>query len=422
MANLLQSTQTTATTAPSFYTDYLSNLASQGQAAQQAAQYVGAQPLQQQAFTQAGQSAGAFQPLVQQGANIIESAAGTNPLSIAQPYLTSSAVSGGLSQANPYLAAAALGSPAELAQQYMNPYIQSAVQQMSDIAQRNIQQNLAPAATAAAVGSGQFGSQRGAQVLGQVERQAEQDLNSQIAQMLASGYGQALQAGTSQQQLLGQLGQTAGTLGQQQASLLGQLGSTAGTLGTQQMQQQIAAGQALGGLGQVGQQLSLADINALSTLGGQQQQIAQNQQLFPLTTLSQLANIMQGAQVPTTVSTQLQMSPFSALGAAGSGLLGLIQPQTGLIQTGTDASGKPIYGVGQIPGSAPYQQIGNLISGLFSGNQNNVNPNNASGLGIPQGAVANSDQTFTYTDPLTGNQVIYNASGNILSGGSFAEQ
>ena len=41
-----------------------------------------------------------------------------------------------------------------------------------------------------------------------------QDLNANIANMLATGYGQALQAGTSQNQLLGQLGATAG----QQAS------------------------------------------------------------------------------------------------------------------------------------------------------------------------------------------------------------
>ena len=50
MANLLQSSQTKSTCAPSYYTDYLKNIATAGQEAQQQAQYVGAQPLQQQAF------------------------------------------------------------------------------------------------------------------------------------------------------------------------------------------------------------------------------------------------------------------------------------------------------------------------------------------------------------------------------------
>ena len=325
MANLLQSSQTQATSAPQYFTDYLSNLASSGTNAATNAQYVGAQPLQEQAFNMVGQNAGQFQAPITSAEDIATNAANTNVMGAAQPYLAGASRSGGLNAAVPYLNQATQ-SPAELAQQYMNPFINSAVQNMSDIAQRNIQQNLAPQATAAAVGSGQFGSQRGAQVQGQVVANAEQDLNSQIANLLSSGYGQALTAAGQQNNLLGQLGSTAGNLGQQQANLLGQLGSTAATAASNQGQLENTAAQNLGALGTAGQNMSLADINALSTLGGQQQTIAQNKQLFPLQNLSTLSGLLKGYSMPTTTTTTANSSPLSTLAGLGTGTLAMFTP------------------------------------------------------------------------------------------------
>ena len=327
MANLLQSSQTKSTCAPQYYTDYLSNLATAGRQAQQNAQYVGAQPLQEQAFNTAAQNAGQYQPYFSAGANLAGQAAGQDIQGAAQPFLCAAAGSGGLAAANPYLNTAAMVNPAMLAQCYMNPYINTAVQQMSDIGQRNIQRNLSPQATAAAVGSGQFGSQRGAQVLGQVQNDAQRDLDSQISQMLSSGYGQALQAAGQKNALLGQLGQTAGSLQQQQAGVLGQLGSTAGSLAGQKAQTLNQAGQTLGQLGTAGQNANLACINALATLGGQQQTIGQNQQLFPMSTLSQLSQLLQGYSVPTSNKTTLCMSPLSGVATVGSTIGGILQPR-----------------------------------------------------------------------------------------------
>ena len=438
MANLLESSQTASTAAPSFYTDYLSGLATKGTTAATGAQYVGAQPLQEQAYNMVGQNAGTFQAPVTQGEQLAAQAGATNvtgaaqpylaagtqnsPLSAmqpyannatattatqlgsplinqgastsglaaAQPYLAGASASGGLNAAVPYLNQATQ-SPAELAQQYMNPYINTAVQSMSDIAQRNIRNNLTPQATAAAVGSGQYGSQRGAQVQGQIQAQAEQDLNSQIQQLLASGYGQALGAAGQQNALLGQLGSTAGTLGQQQANLLGNLGQTAGTLtntqaqnlitggtnlgqlqqgantissnlaGTaanaqqaqntanltaaqtaasaaaQQGQLQNTAAQNLGNLAQTGQGMNLADVNALATMGGQQQTIAQNEQLFPLSNLSTLSGLMRGYNIPTTTKTTAEMSPLSAAAGIGTGIGALFQG------SGTSGTGPSMF-------------------------------------------------------------------------------
>lgn len=312
MADITQSTQTQSTTAPTYYTDYLSNLASQGQTAANNAQFVGAQPLQQQAFDTAGTAVNAYRPTLDAAGNTLNQAATT-----ASP----------LSAASPYLSTAATNNPGEMAASYMSPYARTAAQGLSDISQRNIMNNLAPGATAATVGAGQFGSQRGAQVLGQTQAQANADLNAKIAEMMNTGYGQALQAAGQQQTLLGQLGSTAG-----------QLQST----GQQNLTQ---AGLAQSQLAGQNQALNLSGLSALSTLGGQQQTIGQNQQNFPLTKLANLAALMQGQQVPSTVTTQMNMSPLSTLFALGTGAGGLFAG------TGTNGTGPSMFQ--QITGKTP---------------------------------------------------------------------
>ena len=290
MANLLQSSQNKTTCVPSFYTNYLTNLATKGQQAACGASYVGAQPLQTEAFKTAGENAGAAQPAFQTGMGYLGCAANQN-------------ISGA---ATPYLSEAQQTNTGQLAQCYMSPYINNAIQGMSDVAMRNIQQNISPMATAAAVGSGQFGSQRGAQVLGQVQSNAMQDLNSQIANLLNTGYGNAMNAATQRQ------------------ALLNQLGSTAATAGAECARAKQAAGV---GMGQLGTSLTNANIaceNALATLGGQEQTIAQNAQCYDLAKYAKLAGIMQGAQIPTSVKTTMCMSPFSGLGALGAGVLGVL--------------------------------------------------------------------------------------------------
>ena len=295
MANLLQSSQTQATTAPDYYSNYLSNLATQGQQAATGAQYVGAQPLQEQAFQNVSGAASAFKPTLEAAGSTLGSAAGSaSPLSAAAPYLQS-----------------ASGDIGESATGLMSPYTQNVVNALGEAGQRNIMQNLAPQATAGAVGSGQFGSKRGAEVLGQTIANANKDIQNQQYQALNTGYNTALQTALGQKQLEGTLGSTAGQLQ---------------SAGQQNLTQ---AGQAQGQLASTNQALNLADINALSTLGGQQQTIAQNQQLFPLTNLSTLSGILRGYNVPTSTSTTMNMSPLSALAGAGAGTVGMFTPGAG---------------------------------------------------------------------------------------------
>lgn len=406
MANLLQSTQVKSTCAPGFYTDYLSNLASRGQAAQQAAQFVGAQPLQQKAFEAACASQGQFQPALATGQQYVGQAAGQNITGAATPYLQAATTASPLCAARPMICQSANLNIACLAGQYMSPYLQKAMQSVSDIGQRNIIQNLSPQATAAAVGSGQFGSQRGAQVLGQVQQQAQQDLNRQLSEMANTGFGQALQAAQAKQAALGQAaGQiSAAQQAQNQANL--QAAQTAGGLTAQQADALQKAGLGMGTLGQTAQSMNLACINALSTLGGQQQTIAQNQQNYPLTTLASLASLLQGYSIPTATKTQLQMSPFSALGAVGSAGLGLMTPKY-------DTSGKPIEG------SRVIDQIGNILKGLPAFGGGSGASGGCAGSSMPIGCQTPGSGIFTGCSSSSMPIGCQTSGGGIYTGGGF---
>lgn len=288
MANMLQSSQNKETIAPGYYTSALSTIANCGKQAIENSKFIGATGLQQQAFGNAAANAGAAKPTLNESGNVIGQAADVNIANAA----------------NPYLSEAMGGNPAQLAQCYMSPYLQNAVQGMSNIGMRNIQQNLTPQATAAAVGSGQFGSQRGAQVLGQVQANAMNDLNSQIANMENTGYGSALQAATARQNLLNQMGQTATTAASQCASA------------------KNVAGQNLTNLGKTITDTNIACTEELAKLGAECQTIKQNEQCYALTKMCKYASMLGKNQVPTSTKTTMCMSPLSAAGAIGSGVLG----------------------------------------------------------------------------------------------------
>jgi len=235
MANLLDSSATTTTTstAPGFYTNYLSGLASNATNAANNAQFAGATDLQNNAFNNVTNAGGAFQPTLSAAGNTLNAATTANsPLSAANPYLD---------QATSDVGATASG--------LMNPYMTNVVNAIGDAGQRNIQQNLAPGATAGAVGSGQFGSKRGAEVLGQTMSNADRDILNAQASALGTGYNTALQTALGEKQVANTAGQTA---------------SNAASAGQQNLTQ---AGSALGSLASTNQNLNLNDINAQATLG-----------------------------------------------------------------------------------------------------------------------------------------------------------
>ena len=278
----ITTTQSQQTTAPSWYTDYLGNMAGQSTAAAANAQFVGATPLQQQAYQQAAQNVGSYQPTLTAATNMVTGAGTTT-------------------------------APDVIAN-YMSPYTQQVVNQIGALGQRGIQQNLAPGATAGAVGSGQFGSKRGAEVLGQTLRDANQNILGQQGQALNTGYQNAMTAAQND------------------------------------LNRQLGAGQQLGALAQQTQTQNLADINALSTLGSQQQQIEQARELFPLQTLGMSAQNLRGYSIPTSVSSSYT-GPIPGAYAASP-----LQQIAGLGAILGGISGTPF-------GTA----LGNTIGGFFSG-------------------------------------------------------
>lgn len=434
----ITTTQQQITAAPSWYTDYLSGIAQQGNQATQGAQFVGATPLQQQAFNLTGQQVGSFAPTLEQATNLaaqagaptalatgspylqaatgatslaaaqpyIAGGAGTSgiqaaqpylqaatrdtSLAAAQPYLQAGALTSGLQTASPYLQAATQLAPSNISA-YMNPYTQSVVNEIGRLGQEQITRNLSPQATAAAVGSGQFGSRRGAEILGETINRAMENIRGQQLGALQSGYQGALSAsqtdlarqlaaaqtagqltnqqaanllqaaqlsgGFSQADLARQLatGQTAGQLTNQQAANLlqaGQLtggfsqadlarqlaaGQTAGQLAASDVGQTLQAGQLLGNLAQTGQGMNLADINALSTIGAQQQQIGLAEQLFPLQVAAQQAGLLRGYTIPTSVASTYtgpipgayNASPLQQIAGISALLGGLTTPPAG---------------------------------------------------------------------------------------------
>jgi hypothetical protein len=355
MANIFQSSQNKTTTAPSYYTDYLSNLANAGQSAAKQAQFAGAQPLQTKAFQEVGENFGAALPAVATGQGLVGQAAGQDVTGAAAPYLQAGTNASPLCAANPYLQRSVGTSPAELAAEYMNPYLDTAVKSMSDIAQRNIRNNLSPQATAAAVGSGQFGSQRGAQVLGQVQSDAQQSLNAEIAKMMSTGFGQALCAAGKQNALGVQAGSTAANAQQAQNQANLTAAQTAAKAAANQGNLLNQAGTNMGTLAQTGANMNLACINALATLGGQQQTIEQNRQNFPLSTLSSLSGLLQGYSIPVGTKTTVCASPLSTLAGGVTGAVGLYDKSPGfkkLVDYGVGKlgdvfGGSPVYSGGQ---------------------------------------------------------------------------
>ena len=333
----ITTTQQQATATPQFYLDYLNQIAKQGGASAQSAQYEGAQPLQQQAFSQVGQNVGNYQPVLNNAVNLANSVGNSN-------------------------LADAIGN----------------------YGHANIAQNLAPQATAGIVGSGQFGSSRGAGALGQVLANADLGITQQQQQALQ-----------------------------------------------QDMANRLAASQQLGTLANSTQNLGLGDVNALSTLGAQQQTIAQNQQLFPMQQLTSEANLLKGATIPTATSSSYtgpipgayNTSPLAQIAGVGSVLAGTGLGQTlfGSPATGGQPATSGLLGVGAT-GAANWlgKTFNNIVSGyggasnIKTDSQGNAIPGTydlSAGGGT---IIINPDGSKTITDP-TGTPQYFDNQGNPVS-------
>ena len=325
----ITTTQAQQTTAPSWYTDYLSSLAKgvgTATAGTGAATYAGTQDLQQKAFDATKSLQGATTPYL---ANAVQATG-----DIYKSDITAASVPGGQSHIN----------------QFMNPYTTGVVDALGTLGKRNIEQYLAPQATSGAVGSGQFGSKRGAEALGGAINTGLQNLNAVQSQALQSGYSEALRAAQAEQ--------------------------TA----------KLGAAQQYGNLAVAGQGVQLADINALATMGGQQQTIAQNKQLFPLQTANLGAQALRGYSIPTDVASTYT-GPIPGAYAASP-----LQQIAGLGSIIAGASNTPL---GSAIGTGFNKFIGGLSGGPYTGP--GASTNDAGAISSP-GSDPNSQQYNDYWD------------------------
>lgn len=261
----ITTTQSQATAAPSWYMDYLNNLAGTSTAAGNNAQFVGAQPLQTQAFGQVASNVGNYQPNLQ--------------------------------SANQLTMNAATAKAPQVAESYMNPYISNVVESIGALGQQNIMNNVAPQTTAGIVGAGQFGSQRGANALANNLTQAGVGITAQQAQALKEGYQQSIT--NAQLDLQRQMGG----------------GAQMGALGGQTQQYGLADVNALSTMG--GQQQQIGQNEQLFPLQLAAQQAAI---MKGYTVPTSVTNTYTGP-----IPGAYQVSPLSQLASLGSGITGLFQ-------------------------------------------------------------------------------------------------
>lgn len=341
MTDLTQSSETTSTTTPTFYTNYITDLAAKGTAAGAAVDpnAWNATGLQNKAFANVASNVGNYKPGLASAGTSFQKAGATDISGAANPYLTAGTSTSGLSVAQPNLSAGT-SSAADLVGGYMNPYTQNVVDQIRLANQQNIQQNLSPGITAGAVGGGQFGSQRGANALALGISNANIGALGQQTAALQSGYTEALRA--AQQQRANQLtaAQTAGTLQNQANTNRVTAGQVAGNLAAQQGQLYRDVGTGQAALAKQLQEQGLEDVRALGTMGGQQQTIAQNKAMMPLDVLGKQSSLMTGAQLPTTTTRTMTGSPLSMIASLGAITAGTFSKPV----VGKNADGSPIYG------------------------------------------------------------------------------
>lgn len=231
------STTEKATAAPEFYTNYLQDIANLGQSAVAQGGIAGFSPLQQQAFQMAPQMAFAG--------------------------------SGSLGASSQLAGQAGATTVPNVIADYMNPYTSSVVGEMGRLAQRNIQENVLPNIAAGAVGTGQFGSRRQAQITGNVLRDLQADLIGKQLGALQTGYTEA------------------------------------GKFAQNDLQRALDAARAFESIGQQQQALGTTGLKTLAEYGGQQQALGQRMLDYPMAQAKAFSELMRGYTIPTADVTQV---------------------------------------------------------------------------------------------------------------------
>jgi hypothetical protein len=289
---------------PAWYQQYTKNLADQGsQLAQNnlqqplpQASVAGFNPTQTQAFQQTADMQGTWQPGMSAAQGL------TNQIAPAATSLVNSAQDA--------VAGPAQTWDAGTAAKYMSPYTSAVTDNIARLGARNWNETIMPGVNASMIGSGQFGSTRNADVLGQAAVQASNDITGQQSSALQAGYGQAqnaFAADANRTQQQGQIQATAALTGANDttsalstgASQTGALTQTAQALGNTDNANLLATGNQQQALQQKGYDTDLSNANTALTQ--------------PWTQLQNEASLTSGMQLPNAV-TSTSNGPASAYG------------------------------------------------------------------------------------------------------------
>jgi len=270
-------TQTTASTTPDYYTDYLSKLSQAGQS------YMGAFDPKTGAYTPPNQA-----DLITAGSPYV---AGLNQ---AQKDVFKDAPKQLLRYQDPLDSALTAGesgmdvSQADISKFY-NPYENAVVGGLGTQSATNVQRNLMPQLKAGFVGSGALGSSRYANALGQTMGDVNTGLLQEQNKTRMAGYNTALDAAMKEAQLSNQ------------------------------------ASAALTGLGQAESQAATSGLKTGAELGALEQAYTQSQINAPLTMSSNVAQLLKGYTVPTGQTQTYkgpgdvyQPSPLSQIASLGT--------------------------------------------------------------------------------------------------------
>jgi len=367
---------------PDWYQEYIRGIAGkateaagQGYTQYQDPRLAGFTPNQQQAFGLTQQNVGSWQPYTQAATQAAQQSLPTASamLGAGAQYGADAAgmAQGAAGQAGGYAgnnmapgvamgagqaAMGAVGGPSanwtNNWQQYMSPYTSGVVNEIGRLGNQNLRENVLGGINDSFIGSGGFGSDRNADMIGRGIRDAQTNISGLQSQALQQGYGtsanifgQDAARQQQQQQLQSQTALGAGTLGSGALNQYAQLGAQtalgAGQLGSNAALQagqlansgaQIgaaAADQSAARFGQLGQQqstLGYQDAGALGAIGTTQQGLNQQgmdlgyqnfleQRGWNWDQLNNLNSVTRGMQLPTNQTT-VQNSPYGNVGTS----------------------------------------------------------------------------------------------------------
>lgn len=213
---------------------------------------------------------------------------------------------GGLAQAMPYLTAAS--GPTTDVSAYMDPYLGQVVDRVGDLGVRTLREKMLPEIRDRYIAAGQWNGSGQTTDTARALRDINADVLAQQSQLMSTGYQNAVQAALADKARYGQLGATAGSLGdtlmrtgldvagiranigsqmggltQAQMAGMSNIGSTFGQLGNQQQDALLRGATTLGNLGATAGSLANADKSQTLASAGEAARLAGLAQAYGLT-------------------------------------------------------------------------------------------------------------------------------------------